>query len=81
MQWHVQQHLYTYIHSYECTNTYLHGVKGICTVYGLDKINVGINPDSKAHGTNMRPIRGRQDLGGPHVGPMNFAIWETFYYH
>ena len=19
---------------------------------------------------------GRQDLGGPHVGPMNFAIWE-----
>ena len=23
----------------------------------------------------MGPIRGRQDPGGPHVGPMNFAIW------
>ena len=33
-------------------------------------------PDSKAHGANMEPIWGRQDPGGPHVGPMNFAIWE-----
>ena len=24
----------------------------------------------------MGPIWGRQDPGGPHVGPMNFAIWE-----
>ena len=32
-------------------------------------------PDSKVHGTNMGPIWGRQDPGGPHVGPMNFAIW------
>ena len=32
-------------------------------------------PDSKVHGANMGPIRGRQDPGGPHVGPMNFAIW------
>ena len=32
-------------------------------------------PDSKLHGVNMRPIWGRQDPGGPHVGPMNFAIW------
>ena len=23
----------------------------------------------------MGPIWGRQDPGGPHVGPMNFAIW------
>ena len=28
----------------------------------------------------MGPIWGRQDPGGPHVGPMNFAIWETFSY-
>ena len=35
------------------------------------------NPDSKVHGANMGPIWGRQDLGGPHVGPMNFAIWEA----
>ena len=27
-------------------------------------------PDSKVHGANMEP-----DPGGPHVGPMNFAIW------
>ena len=32
-------------------------------------------PDSKVHGTNMGPIWGRQDPGGPHVGPMKFAIW------
>ena len=25
----------------------------------------------------MGPIWGRQDPGGPHVGPMNFAIWEN----
>ena len=34
------------------------------------------NPDSKVHGANMGPIWGLQDPGGPHVGPMNFAIWE-----
>ena len=32
-------------------------------------------PDNKVHGANMGPIWGRQDPGGPHVGPMNFAIW------
>ena len=31
--------------------------------------------DSKVHGANMGPIWGRQDPGGPHVGPMNLAIW------
>ena len=36
----------------------------------------GNNPDSKVHGANVGPIWGRQDPGGPHVGPMNFAIWE-----
>ena len=34
------------------------------------------DPDSKVHGANMGPIWGGQDPGGPHVGPMNFAIWE-----
>ena len=33
-------------------------------------------PDSKVHGASMGPIWGRQDPGGPHVGPMNFAIWD-----
>ena len=35
-------------------------------------------PDSKFHGANMGPIWGRQDPGGPHVGPMNFAIWGPY---
>ena len=34
-------------------------------------------PDSKVHGANMDPIGGRQDQGGPHVDPMNFAIWDS----
>ena len=33
-------------------------------------------PDSKVHVANMVPIWGRQDPGGPHVGHMNFAIWD-----
>ena len=37
------------------------------------------NPDSKAHGASMGHIWGRQDPGGSHVGPMNFAIWEATY--
>ena len=37
-------------------------------------------PDGKVHGANMGPIWGRQDPGEPHVGPMNFAIWETIKY-
>ena len=36
-------------------------------------------PDSRVHGANMGPIWGRQDPGGPHVGPMNFAIWGDFH--
>ena len=32
-------------------------------------------PESKVHVANMGPIWGRQDPGGPHVGPINFAIW------
>ena len=33
-------------------------------------------PDSKVHGANMGPIWGREDPGGPHVSPMNYAIWD-----
>ena len=35
-------------------------------------------PDSKIHGANTGPIWGRQDPVGPHVGPMNFAIWDIY---
>ena len=36
---------------------------------------IHIVPDSKIDGTNMGQIWGRQDSGGPHVGPINFALW------
>ena len=39
-----------------------------------------IIPDSKMHGANMGSIWGRQDSGGPHVGIMNFAIWDVMQY-
>ena len=48
----------------------------------LDVIMVRVNPIgrhpwySKVHGANMGPIWGRQEPGGLHVGPMNFAIWD-----
>ena len=29
-------------------------------------------------GTNMGPIRGRQDPGEPLIDPMNFAIWAIY---
>ena len=32
-------------------------------------------PDSKVHGAKMGPIWGRQAPVGPHVGPMNSALW------
>ena len=38
---------------------------------------VEVIPNSKVHGDNMGPIWGRQDPGGLHVGPMNFAIWDV----
>ena len=41
------------------------------------KMQEKFNIDSKVHGDNMGPIWGRQDPGGPHVGPMNFTIWEV----
>ena len=41
----------------------------------------GMVPDSKIHGANMGPIWDQQDRGGPHVGPMNFAIWGRIQYH
>ena len=37
-----------------------------------------IIPDSEVHGANTGPIWGRQDPGGPHVGPMNFVIWDVY---
>ena len=39
-------------------------------------VGVRTIPASEVHGTNMGPIWGRQEPGGPHVGPMNLAIWN-----
>ena len=36
------------------------------------------SPDNKVHGAIMGPIWGRQVLGGPPVGPLDFAIWVGF---
>ena len=42
-----------------------------------DKIEeLGDIPDTEDHGAIMGPTWDRQDPGGPHVGPMNLAIWD-----
>ena len=53
----------------------LANIRSAATPWSGDEVLLG-NPDSKVHGANMGPIWGRQDPGGPHVGPMNFAVWE-----
>ena len=35
---------------------------------------MGIYPDSKVNEAYLGPTWGRQDPGGPHVGPMNLVI-------
>ena len=52
-----------------------HFLEWKCT--NFDK-NFNEVPDSKFYGANVVPIWGRQDPGGPHVGPMNLAIWGVF---
>ena len=44
----------------------------------IPKAEYATIPDSKIYWANMGPIWGRQDPGGPHVGSMNFAIWDAF---
>ena len=44
----------------------------VVTVLLKQMLNGG--PDSNVYGANMEPTWGQQDPGGPHVGPMNFAI-------
>ena len=45
-----------------------------CLQYADRRCRMFPFPDSKVHGAHMGPIWGRQDPGGPHVGPMKFAI-------
>ena len=49
--------------------------------YAMTEINALLamaqaTPHSEVYAANMGRIWGRQDPGGPHVGPMNLAIWD-----
>ena len=63
-------------HLFDTTLCWIHftSQKAI-TVHIVHMIWQETYPDSKVHGANMGLIWGWQDPGGPHVGPMNFAIW------
>ena len=52
------------------------GTRSGASLHVEGKVEYSTNPDNKVHGTNMGPTWGRRDPGGPHVGPMNLAIWE-----
>ena len=41
-------------------------------------ISGSIYPDSKVHGTNLGPTWVLSAPDGPHVGPMNLAIWVPY---
>ena len=49
--------------------------------YSVTWITLCTIPDSKVHGANIELIWGRQDPGWPHVGPVNFAIWDIYLVH
>ena len=61
---------------------YTQGVEPSATISNYINVSIKLTPDSKVRGGNMGPIWGRQDPGGPHVGPMNFhganmgPIWD-----
>ena len=61
-----------------CTRVRWVCVVGICWLNGKPFV-MHRYLDSKVPAANMGPIWGRQDPGGPHVGPMNFAIWVVPY--
>ena len=60
-----------------CRGTVIVNVSPILQGWHTDTETINHKADSKVHGANMGPIWGQQDPGGPHVGPMNFALCET----
>ena len=56
----------------------LRGVNRVCALLYFVAV---CYPGGKVYGANMGPTWGRQDPGGPHVGPMNLAIWVAFDTH
>ena len=59
-------------------NTLVHYQGCRCHDYML-RTSSAIISDNRVHGANMGPIWGRHGPGGPHVGPMNLAIWVDDY--
>ena len=62
-----------YLNVYMFSFTKLH-LKIIAILFKPQFVN---SLNSKVHGTNMGPIWGHLDPGGPHVGPINIAILVT----
>ena len=58
-----------------------HAVQNCALLYRINCLCIHRPPDSKVHEANMVPIWGRQDPGGPRVGPMNLAIWVKLLRH
>ena len=69
-----------WIHSYSSepllTVVYKTSYRQIPWSLEATRLHVIMIPDSKIHGANMEPIWSRQDPGGPHVVPVNLAIWD-----
>ena len=62
--------------------TYPHSLRlfinaeGITCLSKCQRSKLRTYPDSKVHGANMGPTWVLSAPDGPHVGPMNLAIWE-----
>ena len=76
---HKPSHWAVYIYTYYSVGVDLFLVN---VVFDLNEVLITdlfhIIPDSKVHGANMGPTWGRQDPVGPHVGPMDLAIWDAY---
>ena len=61
---------------YSCiTSPLIHSIYSPTFCWNISPV-LGRPPDNKVHGANMWPSWGGQDSSGPHVGPMNLAIWD-----
>ena len=76
-EWNFNQNTNIFIHENAFENTVC---ETMAILFRPQCVNIfQAYPDSKVHGAIMGPIWGRQDPGGPHVGPMNFVIWVLFH--
>ena len=72
--WTIWINIYPWLH-FVCYNKDVESQAINYQFYGMYAQSTHAYPDSKVDGANTGPIWGRQGPGGPHVGPMNFAIW------